>query len=97
LDDGPPRTPKNGQPLSLQAKVKVGTAMVSTLNGLERLANGVALRVYDLTTVRKMGATIVGGRTPTVPIPRDAGARPPRRVMDKETMTMTFHEEEDVA
>lgn len=48
-----------GHALTTKQKRAVGTAMAQTLNGLERLAAGIDGGVYDLTTVRALGATII--------------------------------------
>lgn len=49
----------NGNVLSSDQRAEVGNATVLVLNGLERLAVGVDLGIYDIKTLSMLGGTII--------------------------------------
>jgi hypothetical protein len=52
-------TDKDGKTVSEDEVADIGNSMVLVLNGLERLATGARLGVYDGATLRTLGATII--------------------------------------
>lgn len=58
-DDDRPLVDKNGNPLDADARMEVLENLVTVLNGLERMAAGAELGVYDSRMLRKLGATII--------------------------------------
>ncbi|KAF0957319.1 DUF4760 domain-containing protein [Rhodococcus sp. T7] len=54
-----PLNDKNGAPLSQEDKQQAREQICEVLNGLERLATGVNLGIYDERVLRKIGGTII--------------------------------------
>jgi hypothetical protein len=54
-----PLLDKEGQALGQEIRADIGDSLAVLLNGLERLAVGVRVNVYDAPTLQDLGATII--------------------------------------
>ncbi|WP_182111670.1 DUF4760 domain-containing protein [Actinotalea sp. JY-7876] len=59
LQKGMALTDQSGQPLTADTRLELKHSVTLVLNGLERLANGVAVGVYDLGTLARLGGTTI--------------------------------------